>query len=81
MHSHPISKPLRRTRTASPSESYSSPEARKVVYASMNPYELLRSANIFTWAVILIAALIIAVIVLITVKIVRKKKKRQAGKA
>ena len=62
-------------------ESYSSPEARKVVYASMNPYELLRSANIFTWAVILIAALIIAVIVLITVKIVRKKKKRQAGKA
>lgn len=62
-------------------ETYSSPEARKVVYASMNPYELLCGANIFTWAVILIVLLIIAVIVLVTIKIVRRKKKRQADKA
>lgn len=61
-------------------DSYSSPEARKVVYASMNPYELLRGANIFTWAVILIVLLIIAVIVLVSVKIVKRKKKSQTDK-
>lgn len=57
--------------------SYAKPEARKVVYSSMNPYEMLRNANLFTWALILVAFLIIAIIALVTVKIVKRKKKRK----
>ena len=59
-------------------ESYSKPEARKVVYASANPHELLRNANIFTWIVIILVVIVLAVIALITWRIIvriRKKKK------
>lgn len=57
-------------------ESYATPEARKVVYSSLNPYELLRNANVFTWAVVLLVVLLVAVIVLVTMKIARRKKKK-----
>ena len=60
-------------------ESYSKPEARKVVYSSANPYELLRNANLFTWLVIILILVVIAVIALITWRIiVYVKKKKQA---
>ena len=61
-------------------DSYSKPEARKVSYASMNPYELLRSANIFTWIVVLLVLIILTAIVLVVWKIVShvKKKKQNA---
>ena len=60
-------------------ESYSQPEARKVVYESTNLYELLRNANHFTWSLIIVILVVVAIIVLvvflITRKILRKKRK------
>jgi large-conductance mechanosensitive channel len=60
-------------------DSYSQPEARKVVYSSSNIYELLRNANIFTWvliiAILVVVAIIALVVFLIVRKIIRKKKK------
>ena len=59
---------------------YAEPDGRKVVYSSLNPVDLLRNANIFTYLVIAVALILISVIVLIVwliVRRVRRKKKVQ----
>ena len=58
-------------------ESYAQPDGRKLVYASLNPVDLVRNANKFTYIVIALIVVIIAVIVLITVKMIKKKKKNE----
>ena len=72
---------------------YSKPDGRKVVYASWNPADLLRNANIFTYAVIAvilvvvgavigIGAVIVAAIVVPVVIVTKvKKKKKLAAEA
>ncbi|MBR4292380.1 MAG: hypothetical protein IKT54_02080, partial [Clostridia bacterium] len=59
-------------------EKYSSTDGRKVVYKSLNPVDLVRDANMFTYAVIIIPILLIADIVIISV-IVKKRKKKKAA--
>ncbi len=60
------------------SEKYSAPDGRKVVYKSFAPDDMLRNANVFTFAVIGVAVVIIGVIVLtITVSIRKNRKKKQ----
>ncbi len=56
------------------SENYSEADGRKVVYSSLNPVDLLKNANIFTYVLLAIIAVIVLVVVLIVRKIVRKKK-------
>ena len=56
-------------------EKYSSTDGRKVVYKSLNPVDLVRDANMFTYAVIIIPILLIADIVIIISVIVKKRKK------
>ncbi len=58
-------------------EGYAEPDGRKVVYQSLNPADLLRNADKFTYVVIALIVVIISVIVLITGKIVKKKKKKK----
>ncbi len=58
-------------------ESYESADGRKAVYASFAPGDMLRNANVFTFAVIGVVLLILAVIILVVVLIVRKNKKRK----
>lgn len=58
---------------------YSQPDQRKIVYSSLNPADLLRNANIFTFAALGIIILLMLIIVLIIVLIVRKIKRRKAG--
>ncbi|MBQ8496904.1 MAG: bifunctional metallophosphatase/5'-nucleotidase [Clostridia bacterium] len=64
-------------------EFYSQPEARKVVYASTNLYELLRNANMFTWILIIVVLVVVAIValivILVTKKILRKKRKNTAN--
>ncbi len=61
---------------------YAKPDGRKVVYSSLNPVDLLRNANIFTYIVLAVILLVIAVIVLgawgIAKLVVRKKRTRTA---
>ncbi|MBQ2687294.1 MAG: bifunctional metallophosphatase/5'-nucleotidase [Clostridia bacterium] len=58
------------------SDDYSKADGRKEVYKSLAPGDLLRNANIFTFAAIGLVLLIIGVIVLVTVLIIRKKRKK-----
>jgi 5'-nucleotidase/UDP-sugar diphosphatase len=58
-------------------ESYSKADGRKVVYSSFAPADMLRGANIFTFAVIIAGAVIILVVVLITRKIAKKRKTKK----
>jgi hypothetical protein len=68
-------------------EKYADVDGRKVVYASWNPADLLRNANLFTYAVVavilVVIALLISVIaivaaaVVVPVVIVGKKKKKK----
>jgi len=58
-------------------EIYAAPDGRKVVYSSFNPADLLRNANIFTYAVIVIAVILIAAILLIVRSIIRRRKKKK----
>ena len=46
-------------------ERYAQPDGRKVVYSSWNPIDLLRNANVFTFALIGIAVVLILIVVLI----------------
>ena len=57
---------------------YAEPDGRKVIYASLNPVKLLKNANIFTYAVLILAAVIIAAPVLI-ICAVRRRKKHKKG--
>lgn len=59
---------------------YSAPDGRKVVYSSLNPVKLLRNANVFTYAVLLIAVILITVVVLIVRATVRKRRKKAIAK-
>ncbi len=57
---------------------YEKTDGRKVVYSSLAPADLLRNANVFTYAVIGVIVLLIAVTTLITVTVIRRKKKKTA---
>ena len=57
-------------------EKYKTPEGRKKVYSDLNPISLVKNANIYTYAVIILGAVIIAVIILIPVMIKRRRKKK-----
>ena len=57
---------------------YADVDGRKVVYSSLNPVNLLRNANKFTYIVIAVVIVLIAVIALIVTAIVRKVKKKKA---
>lgn len=59
------------------SRDYESADGRKTVYSSFAPTDLLRNANVFTFAVIGAVLVLLSVIVLVTVLVVRKIKKRK----
>ena len=59
-------------------EQYAQPDGRKVVYSSLNPVDLLRNANKFTYillAVVLVLVLLVTVITRAIVRKIRRKKK------
>ena len=58
---------------------YEKPDGRKVVYSSLNPIDLLRNANVFTYLVLVVALVVIAVITLVTVKIIKRHKKKKTA--
>ncbi len=58
-------------------EQYAEPDGRKVVYSSLNPVNLLRNANKFTYIVLAVILVLVAVVVLIVRTIVRKAKKKK----
>ncbi len=62
------------------SEAYSQPDGRKVVYSSINPVDMLRNANIFTFVALGVILLLLVVIVLIVRGIVRKIKRKMSVK-
>ncbi len=53
---------------------YSQPDGRKLVYASLNPVEMLKSPNKFTLIAGAVIVLLIVVIVLVVRKIVRRRR-------
>ena len=61
---------------------YAEPDGRKVVYSSLNPVDLLRNANIFTYIIVAVVLIAIAVIALgafgVAKLVVRKKRMRAA---
>lgn len=59
------------------SENYETADGRKTVYSSFAPGDMLRNANVFTFAVIGVVLLVLAVIILVVTLIVRKNKKRK----
>jgi 2',3'-cyclic-nucleotide 2'-phosphodiesterase (5'-nucleotidase family) len=59
---------------------YAETDGRKVVYASTKPSDLLRHANIFTYAVLILGAVIISTPILTVCAIVRRRKKKQNQK-
>ena len=59
---------------------YAETDGRKVVYSSLNPINLLRNANIFTFVVLAVIVVLIAVIVLAVVLTVKKIKKKTVVK-
>lgn len=59
---------------------YAQPDGRKVVYASLNPVDMLSNANVFTYVAIAVILLLVAVVVLVTVLVVKKIKKRKQNK-
>ena len=60
-------------------EHYASVDGRKIVYSSMNPVHLLKNANVFTYALLSIAAVLILVVVLI-VKLLQQLLKKKSMK-
>jgi len=57
---------------------YSKVDGRKVVYASLNPIDLLRNANIFTYVALALVLILIAAIVFIVRAIVVHRKRKKA---
>ncbi len=57
-------------------ERYAQAEHRKEVYASWNPYELVRNANYITWIVIALIVIVITLVALIIVKITKKTRRK-----
>jgi competence protein ComGC len=62
-------------------EKYSETDGRKTVYSSLNPVDLFRNANKFTYIMIVIVIVLIILIILIVRAIVRKIKKAKLKKA
>ena len=60
-------------------EQYSSTDGRKIVYSSLNPADLLRNANKFTYILIGIVALILLFVASL-VRLIKKLKKRKSNK-
>ena len=56
---------------------YAQTDGRKIVYASTKPADMLRNANIFTYAVLILGAVVIATPSLIVCAIVRKCKRHK----
>ena len=56
---------------------YAQTDGRKIVYASTKPADMLRNANIFTYAVLILGAVVIATPILIVCAIVRKCKRHK----
>ena len=59
-------------------EKYSKHDDRKAVYSSVNPVNLLKNANKFTYIVIVVVNVLIIAITLIIRAIIRKKKRKKA---
>ena len=59
---------------------YSETEGRKIVYASLNPIELLKAANWVTITVIAVVVVLVAVIVLCVVHYKRRKRRKHKRK-
>ncbi|MBR4933316.1 MAG: bifunctional metallophosphatase/5'-nucleotidase [Clostridia bacterium] len=57
---------------------YAEPDGRKVVYSSLNPVDLLRNANKFTYILIAVVVVVLAIVIGVPVLIVRGIKKRRA---
>ena len=57
---------------------YSKTDGRKVVYASWNPVDLLKNANVFTYVLLVVIIVLIASVVLIVRAIVVRRKKKKA---
>ena len=55
---------------------YAQPDGRKVVYSSLNPVNLLRNANKFTW-ILLAALLVLLLIALLIVRAVMRRVKKK----
>ncbi len=60
-------------------EKYAETDGRKVVYASLNPADLLRNANMFTFILIAVILVLLAVIVLVPTAIVRRIRRRKGN--
>jgi len=56
---------------------YAEPDGRKVVYSSLNPADLLRNANRFTYILIAAAVVLLAVVVLVPVTVIRRIRRRK----
>ncbi len=61
-------------------EKYAETDGRKVVYSSMNPVDLLRNANKFTYILLTVIVVLLAVIVLVVRAIVRKIRRKKTAK-
>ena len=64
---------------------YASTDGRKIVYSSVNPKNLLKNANVFTYVALVVAVIILAVLTIVAVVIAKKVtktvKKKKAIKA
>lgn len=58
---------------------YAETDGRKVIYASYHPVKLLKNANIFTYAVLILAAAVIATPILIVRAIARRRRRKHAA--
>ncbi len=59
---------------------YADVDGRKVVYSSINPVNLLKNANKFTYIILAVIIVLVAVVVLVVRAIVRKVKKKKNSK-
>lgn len=51
---------------------YASTDGRKIVYSSVNPKNLLKNANVFTYVALVVAVIILAVLTIVAVVIAKK---------
>ncbi len=58
------------------SEDYAEPDGRKVIYSSLNPVNLLKNANKFTY-ILLAVILVLVLLVVALVRFVRKRRKNR----
>ncbi|MGN0452259.1 MAG: bifunctional metallophosphatase/5'-nucleotidase [Ruminococcus sp.] len=62
------------------SDSYAKTDGRKIVYKSLNPADMLRGANVFTYVALAVIVLVLFAVILIVVLTVRKIKRRSKNK-